>query len=91
MKNLLVLMTFVSSLSAFADSSHCKDFYKDHFKRLNLISTLVLSGDISPEFQQARLADEKELMKIVTPIMCSMPAAERLKIKDQALAELNAN
>lgn len=91
MKKLLVLLTLVSSMSAFADCSQCKDFYVNHFQRLNLISTLVERGEISAEFQQTRLADEQEIVDVLGPIMCQMSEAKRLKIKNQVLSEMNGN
>lgn len=91
MKKLLALIFLVSSMSAFADDSQCKEFYANHFQRINLISSLFLSEKISSEFQQARLADEDELMSALTPVMCPMSFVKRTKLKNEALAELHAN
>jgi hypothetical protein len=89
MKRLIMFLTLTSSLTAFADNSHCKGLYKTHFERISLIKTLSIKGEISAEFQTARLADENEIMEISIPVMCKdLSITQKQELKLEALSEI---
>lgn len=90
MKKMITIIALSLSFSALADSSACKTVYSNHFERLDLIKTLMISGEISPSFAEARLQDEDEMMETLEPIMCKGISKEkREKLKLKALAEVS--
>jgi hypothetical protein len=89
MKTILLLTTLFATLTASADSGHCKNLFRSHFERLELLSNLVTQGEISNEFHQRRLDDEAMIMEVSLPVMCKGLSAKKIeKIKAETLTEL---
>jgi len=89
MKTILLLSALFATLSASADSGQCKNLFRSHFERLELLSTLVAQGEISEEFHRRRLDDEAMIMEVSLPVMCKGLSAKKIeKIRVEASKEL---
>lgn len=80
MKNLLIGLLTMVSLSAFASEKTCKQTYTHYHERNEMLRELLRIGEISEEKFESRLEDSFAILKVSTPIACRKVSEARQKV-----------